>query len=235
LALPVPLSRLTSCVGGNSFFSLGAMLTREQAVAILNPFRFGDGSLSVQCRGERPRSALIPSKESLCLDFPNQAWVDFAATCDGLRDLWIDRPSAKSLDGIARLPLRHLSITYPSYVRDWRFLSQLWGLRYLRLANVTSLLSLEHIAELVHLEVLILAGTYSRILKVPSLKPLSRLTNLRVVIFASFRPQDWSLAPLHEMRRLEHFSCPSSCPIEELKSLQDRHPALKLIDDVAEG
>jgi|ERR1700722_1482357 len=211
------------------------MLTREQAVAILNPFRFGDGTFMVQCRGERPRSELIPSRESLELISPNQKWVDFAATCDGLRDLWLDKPSAKSLDCITKLPLRHLSVTYPSYVRDWRFLSQLWGLRYLRLANVTSLLSLEHVAELVHLEVLILAGTYSRILKVPSLKPLSRLTNLRVVILASFRPQDWSLVPLHEIRRLEHFSCPSSCPVKELKSLQDKHLSLKLIDDDAEA
>ena len=215
--------------------TLGIMLTREQAVAILNPFRFGDGTFMVQCRGERPRSELIPSKESLELIFPNQDWVDFAGTCDGLRDLWIDRPSAKSLDCITKLPLRHLSVTYPSYVRDWRFLSQLWGLRYLRLANVTSLQTLDHIADLVHLEVLILAGTYSRNLKVPSLKPLSRLTNLRIVIFASFRPQDWSLVPLHEMSRLEHFSWPSSCPVKELKSLQDRHPILRLIDDDADA
>jgi hypothetical protein len=209
------------------------MLTREQAVAILNPFRFGDGSLSVMCRGERARAELIPSGESLHLVFPNQAWVDFAATPDELRDLWIDRSSARRLDAITRLPLRHLSITYPSYVRDWQFISQLYGLRYLRIANATTLTSLEHIAELVHLEVLILAGPYSRDMKVPSLKPLSRLTNLRVLMFASFRPQDWSLAPLHEMRRIEYFSCPSSCPVEELHALQDKHPKLDLINDAA--
>ena len=209
------------------------MLTREQAATILNPFRFGDESLSVMCRGERARSELIPSGESLHLLFPNQVWVDFAATHNGLRDLWIDRSSAKHLDAVTRLPLRHLSISYPSYVRDWQFLSKLYGLHYLRIANATTLTSLEHIAELVHLEVLILAGPYSRDMKVPSLKPLSRLTNLRVMMFASFRPQDWSLAPLYKMRRLEHFGCPSSCPVEELRALQDKHPKLDLIDDDA--
>src|SRR5204862_2992612 len=103
---------------------------------------------------------LIPSGDSLRLIAPNQGWVDLAAQRHHVRDLWIDKPSAKCLDLVAGLPLRHLSIAYPSYVGDWSFLSKLWGLRYLRLVNVTSLSSLEHIAELVHLEVLILAGTY---------------------------------------------------------------------------
>ena len=182
------------------------------------------------CRKEQARSELIPSGDSLHLVFPNQAWIDFIASRDQLRDLWIDRPSAKSLDSIARLHLQHLSITYPSHVRDWRFLSKMCGLRYLKLANVSSLPSLEHIAELVHLEVLILAGTYSRNLKIPSLEPLSRLANLRVVLFASVQLRDWSLASLHDKPRLEYFSCPSACPKTELQTLQARHPKLDLFD-----
>jgi hypothetical protein len=207
------------------------MITREQAVAILNPFHSGDESLKVKCRGLRAQQDLIPPGESLWLIFPNQAWIDLAAERDCVRDLWIDKPSAKSLDSISALPLRHLSITYPSHVREWHFLSKLRDLRYLRLANVTSLTSLDPVTEMVHLQVLILAGTYSRDIKIPSLKPLSRLTELRVVIFASFRPEVWSLAPLHGMQRLEHFSCPSRCPKTELQELQAKHPKLDLFDD----
>lgn len=209
---------------------LGIMISREQAVTLLNPFSDGDQSLKVKCGGVRPRHELIPPGDNLRLITPNQAWVDLTVEHRNLRALWLDKPTAKSLDKIPSLPLEHFSITYPSHVRDWQFLSKLRGLRYLRIYNATSLSTLDDIADLVQLQVLILGGSYSRDMKVPSLKPLARLTDLRVVMLVAFRPQDWSLEPLHGMRQLEHFCCPSTCPRDELLAMQARHPKLDLIN-----
>jgi hypothetical protein len=206
------------------------MITREQAVAILNPFSDGDESLTVRCRKAKPSVELLPPGESVDLNFPNQAWVDLVARKPSLKNLSIDRPSAKSMDVLSGLPLQHLSFHYPSYIKDWRFLSTLADLRHLKVNNVTSLRDLDCIARLTQLEVLILTGTYGRNLRLPSLRPIAGLTKLRVVILAAVRLDDWSLSPLHQSACLEHFSCPKACPRTELEALQVKHPQLDLIE-----
>jgi hypothetical protein len=72
------------------------------------------------------------TQSEIALGFPNQAWIDMLAEAQNLRALDIKAPRARDLRPLANLDLFHLTLSYPSFVKDWSFIGAMPSL--LRLA-----------------------------------------------------------------------------------------------------
>src|SRR5437667_8043760 len=169
-------------------------MTREQAYALHDPFRSGNSSEHcVLCRSQKPDPSLLFGQQSVRLVFPNQEWIDLTADSPQITSLFVDRPRARDLSPLSSLSLINFSVSYPSYVKDWSFLSSFSSLLRLVLANTLSIRDLEPLREFLNLEVLMVSGGYSKTLKLLSLSPLSDLMRLKVVAFAAVRFECWDL------------------------------------------
>jgi hypothetical protein len=196
-------------------------MTSAEANALHNPF-ITDGrfrhELQVDCKGQKPDVALL-QRASVSLAFPNQEWINLAAQVGTISALFIDRPSAKDLSPISEMNLFHLSLSYPSRVKDWRFVRNLASLKRLSLHNTLSIQDIEEVGALSHLEVFQLSGGYSKSLQLPSLWPLAKCRPLVAVLLAAVRFTDYSLQPLLSLPSLQRFDCPMWWPANELQSL----------------
>jgi len=202
-------------------------MTREQAYALHNPFRIGNGSEhSVFCRSQKADSSLLLGRQSVRLVFPNQEWIDLVAESPQITSLFVDRPRARDLSPLSSLRLFNFSVSYPSYVKNWSFLSSFSSLVRLVLANTLSILDLEPLREFLNLEVLMVSGGYSKTLKLPSLSPLSDLIRLKVIALAAVRFECWDLDCLLKLPELCLFDCPQYWPKDEVMKLARSKPQL---------
>lgn len=205
-------------------------MTREQAYLLHNPFDFRTKSkiskFSILCRSQKPDLPLLQEKEHIVLIFPNQAWIDLAAEATWIKTIFIDRPSACDLSPLISLKLCNLSVSYPTRVKNWNFLSHFSVLLRLALHNTLSIQDLEPLRSLTRLEVLELSGGYSSVLRLPSLAPISSLLRLKVISLASVRFKSWDLDCLLGLPDLCIFDCPLWWPKEEIAKLTDHNPKL---------
>jgi hypothetical protein len=202
-------------------------MTRDQAYALHDPFRSGISSAySVLCRSQKPDSSLLLGRQSVRLVFPNQEWINLAAESPQITSLFVDRPRARDLSPLSSLRLSNFSVSYPSYVKDWSFLSSFSSLVRLVLANTLSIQDLEPVREFLNLEVLMVSGGYSKVLKLPSLSPLSSLRRLKVIALAAVRFECWELDCLLNLPELCVFDCPLQWPKNEVMKLARHKPQL---------
>jgi hypothetical protein len=202
-------------------------MTREQAYALHDPFRSGSRSEhSVLCRSQQPDPSLLLGRQSVRLVFPNQEWIDLTADSPQITSLFVDRPRARDLSPLSSLSLINFSVSYPSYVKDWSFLSSFSSLLRLVLDNTLSIRDLEPLREFLNLEVLMISGGYSKTLKLPSLSPLSDLMRLKVVALAAVRFGCWDLGCLLRLPELCLFDCPLYWPKAEVMKLAQHKPHL---------
>ena len=96
----------------------------------------------------------------------------------------------------------------------------------LALDNTLSLQDLKPVQRLSRLEVIRLSGGFSKTLRLPSLAPLAQPQNLRAVLLASLRFEDWSLFPLFGLPDLKRFDSPLSCPKDQFHMLLRYNPRL---------
>jgi len=190
-------------------------MTREQACALHNPFHYGNGC-RVLCRSQKPEPSLLLDHQSGRLVFPNQEWIDLAAASPQITSLFVDRPKARDLTPLSSLNLINFSVSYPTYVRDWSFLSGFRSLLRFVLANTVSIKDLEPLRELLELEVCMVSGGHSQVLRLPSLSPLSDLTRLKVVVLAAVRFDCWDLRCVAKLPDLCLFEGPLYWPKDEL-------------------
>lgn len=202
-------------------------MTREQAYALHNPFRSGSHSEhSVLCRSQKPDPSLLLGQQSVRLVFPNQEWIDLTAGSAQITSIFVDRPKARDLSPLSSLSLINFSVSYPSNVKDWTFLSSFSSLLRLVLANTLSIRDLDPLRKLLNLEVLMVSGGYSKTLKLPSLSPLSDLMRLKVVALAAIRFECWDVGCLLKLPELCLFDCPLYWPKEEVVKLARHKPQL---------
>ena len=157
-------------------------MTRAEGNAMHNPFirngRFFSRSarfrheLAFDCTGRDPDPAVFRSS-AVALVFPTQAWVEAASSVGNITAIFLDRPKAKDLSAVSKLPLTNFTVSYPSYVKDWAFLQCMPSLLRLSLHNTLPLPDLEPVRGLHALEVFQLSGGYGRCLTLPSLAPLA--------------------------------------------------------------
>jgi hypothetical protein len=142
-----------------------------------------------------------------------------------LESVWISGVSDVSARALGRARRLHRLVIHDLRAADFTPFADLSHLQYLavagspgiksltgidRLAALTSLVlfdccgysSLEPLSRLGKLETLSLEGGWSKPLRVESLAPLARLSELRALRLASLQVGDKSLRPLQELRRL---------------------------------
>ena len=203
-------------------------MTHREANTLHNPFlRNGvfKAKLWIDCKSCKPDPSLLTHSE-VALGFPNQAWIDMLGDAQHLRAIDIKAPRARDLHPLAKLDLFHLTLSYPSFVKDWSFLRSMSSLLRLALDNTLSLQDLKPVQRLSRLEVIRLSGGFSKTLRLPSLAPLAHLENLRAVLLASLRFEDWSLFPLFGLPDLKRFDSPLSCPKDQFHMLLRYNPRL---------
>ena len=201
-------------------------MTWNEANALHNPF-IRDGlftaEVSIDCSAQRPDLSLLNGHE-ISLWRPKQDWIDLLKDASHVRALFIAQPRARSLHAVASLNLFNLSLSYPSFVKDWSFLTGMQSLIRLALHNTLSMHDLEPVRTLSGLEVLQVSGGMSKNLQLPSLEPLAELKRLRVISLASVRFEDWSLFPLFGLPALERFDSPLYCPSDQFEMLRRYNP-----------
>jgi hypothetical protein len=202
-------------------------MTREQAYALHNPFLFGNrNEHSVPCRPQKPDPSLLAGRQSVRLLDPDQEWINLVAESPHITSLFLDQPRARDLSPLSSLKLINFSVSYPSQVKNWSFLSSFTSLVRLVLANTLSIRDLDTLRNFHNLEVLMVSGGYSKKLQLPSLSPLSELTRLKVIVLAAVRFESWDLTMLHQLPELCLFDCPLSWPKSELMNLARNKPHL---------
>jgi len=203
-------------------------MTFNEANALHNPFIEGgrfSHELQVNCKDQKPDVALLQGA-SVSLVFPSQEWINLVADIETITALFIDRPSAKDMNPIANMNLYHLSMSYPTPVKDWSFIRNLTSLQRLSLHNTLSIHSIEEVETLSLLEVFQLSGGYSKSLRLPSLRPLAECRRLVAILLAAVRFTDYSLQPLMNLPSLRRFDCPAWWPANELQSLLTHSKAI---------
>src|SRR6185369_894890 len=119
----------------------------SEANALHNPFlskgRFRS-ELQIDCSKTKPDASAL-KRATVALVFPSQDWINAISSAGSTRALFLDRPKAKDLGPIADLPLVHLSLSYPSYVKNRSFIERLTTLVRLSLHNTLSLGSLDYV------------------------------------------------------------------------------------------
>jgi hypothetical protein len=171
---------------------------------------------------------LLSGKEAIVLTFANQDWVDLAGSASTITAIFLDRPKARDLRPIGNLRLYNLTLSYPSYVREWGFLSLLSDtLLRLTLDNTLSLGSLDLLSELRVLEALRLSGGYSKDAKLPSLEALGELTNLKIIDLAAVRFANSDLSALWRLPHLARFDCPFYFPRGQVEKLKAHFSSLE--------
>src|SRR5882672_7215183 len=115
-------------------------MTREQAVALHNPFPFG-ARYEIFCNSQLPDIRLLHGREGVWLVHPNQQWIDLVAQAPTIKAVWVDKPRVRKLDlsPLSELGLYNFSTSYPSHIRDWSFLSKIPSLKRVVLHNTLSL------------------------------------------------------------------------------------------------
>lgn len=179
----------------------------------------------IDCKSHKPDPSLLSASE-VALSFPNQAWIDMLGEAEHLRALDIKAPRAQKLHPLAKLNLFHLTLSYPSFVKDWSFLQSMHSLLRLALDNTLSLRSLDPVGHLSQLEVIRLSGGFSKVLHLPALTPLADLKHLRALLLASVHFTDWTLFPLFGLTGLRRFESPLSCPQEHFQMLLRYNPSV---------
>lgn len=114
---------------------------------------------------------------------------------------------ADDLEPIHRISgLENLAITWNSKVSDLEWLQPLKNLKNLKLDDVPKIADLSAIADLSELQRLHLSGNLGSLspkMKVESLQPLARLSNLSELTLLNIRVRDFGLKPISACKKLE--------------------------------
>jgi hypothetical protein len=203
-------------------------MTIEQALDLHNGFR-QDGKwrhpTDVRCEG--PPGDDLLSVEILRLVSPTAEWIIKISESGQLRYLRIKTPRTSDLTPLTNLALTQFEISYPTRIKEWRFLSNLTGLRRLFLDNTTSFTDTSCLENLHNVEFLGLAGGYSKPLRIKCLKSLSAMHSLKAIYLANVRLEDWDLSPLGQLKQLQLLYTPKWCPAQEIRKLREAIPDLK--------
>lgn len=204
-------------------------MTSAEANSLHNPFLWNGKlrrDLQIFCDEQPPdRSRLVGN--AVILTFPTQDWVDLVSSDSSITALFLDRPKANDLSGIANLTLSNLTISYPKPNTDWSFLGNLPSLIRLSLQNTIAIQDIDWVRSLSALEVFQLSGGYSKALQLLSLAPLADAHHLTAILLASIRCTDWSLRTLFNLASLRRFDCPLWWPQDEVRALAEYNKHLK--------
>ncbi len=202
-------------------------MTTEDALSLHNAFRRSGrwyAAHTFSCVGA-PTDDLL-TFDNVYLLSPGADWIAKISESNMLRSLAIKNPATDDLRPIGKLALLQFEVSYPTRVKDWRFLSQLTNLRRLFIDNTTTFSDLSCLEEMRAVEFLGITGGYSKPLRADSLRPLAAMSALRAIFLANVRFGDWDLSSLRLLTRLELLHTPKWCPAKEVALVRQQVPAL---------
>jgi hypothetical protein len=136
-----------------------------------------------------------------------------------LRCLVVHDLRISTLQSLASLVgLRSLRIAGSPKIKSLNGLEGLTGLTELILFDCCNYATIEQLGGLATLDTLCLEGGFSKPLRIDSLAPLARLTNLRRLRLASIRVTDRSLQPLHALQSLRDVFIAKVFPDSEFRT-----------------
>ena len=145
-----------------------------------------------------------------------------------LEVLDMHRVTATDLTPLARLRgLKRLMLHDATKVEDLRWVAGLPPLEVLGLENLKRVHDLDGLRTLGSLVTLGVEGSMWTQMRVPTLAPLSSLTNLRSLFLTGLRVADRSLTPLHALTNLGLLGCAAYFPDEEFQRLRRALPRLQ--------
>ena len=159
----------------------------------------------------------------------DQEFIDEISLLENLEVLYVNGLTASSLAGLSQLrKLKRLLLIGGTKVDSMEWAAGLPAtLEVLFLERFTRAPDIGPLGELAGLVALGIEGGMDTHVRIDTLKPLTRLKNLRQLFLAAARVGDKSLAPLRGLTRLERLECTSYFPDAEFVALGDSLPGLE--------
>lgn len=167
----------------------------------------------------------LPNLRDLwCFDVKVREFSNICS-CSSLRRLFIDGLKVDDLACLGNMErLETLSLEGCSTVRDLSELGKRSNLTSLGIINFKNISSIEEVGKLLNLRQLVVAGSMWTTMRLETLRPLSRLTNLVRLDLGNTRVDDGSLRPLGKLQNLKILNLPNFHSVDEFAWLSRQLP-----------
>lgn len=158
----------------------------------------------------------------------SQDLFDAICSMPNLQGLWLKHTSIEHIESVAMSNIQYLSLGSSTKLASLDPLINTQSLLWLETENLKKVTDFSALSNLKNLVGLGINGSMWTTQRVNSLKPISKLSNLRYLALANTRVLDKSLKPLHKLEKLQTLHMAKWWPKKEVSDLLQAKPELNL-------
>lgn len=159
-----------------------------------------------------------------CFDVKGREFSKICS-CSSLRRLFVDGLKVEDLACVGNMErLETLSLEGCSTIHDLSALGKRSNLTALGIINFKNISSIEEVGKLLNLQQLVITGSMWTTMRLETLGPLSKLTNLVRLDLGNTRVADKSLRPLGKLKNLKILNLPNFYSVDEFAWLSRQLP-----------